>query len=90
MTNLISNKLFDMAFPNERQNCTEPIKEKRLEKDVKQIFFLEKIIDYRCYFNREKQCIYYIAETKDNFLAFKQDLITRKNVKLQTGKEELL
>ena len=78
MTNLISNINFDKAFQGERINCTQPLKEKRFEKDVKQIFRYEKVIDYRCYLSKINQIIYYMVETKDKYIAFKQNLKTKE------------
>ena len=88
MTNLISNLAFDKAFPQEREDC-EILKSKSLEKDIKRILAKEKIIDYRCYLKRSKQVIYYIAETKELYIAYKEDLITRKQVAYGIKKEEL-
>lgn len=76
MTDLIANRLFDKGFPNERVNCTEPFQNKKFKKDIEQIFFKEKIIDYRCYLSKKAQIIYYIAETKNKYLAFRQVIRT--------------
>lgn len=76
MTDLIANTIFDKAYPRERINC-EMLKFKKLEKDIKRILSKEKVIDYRCYLREDKQIIYYIAETKDLYIIYKEDLINK-------------
>ena len=88
MTNLISNLVFDKAFSPEREDC-EILKSKSLEKDIKRILAKERIIDYRCYLKRSKQTIYYIVETKKLYIAYKEDLITRKQIAYSIKKEDL-
>ena len=89
MENIIANRLFDKAFEGERINCTSAIKDKPLEKDAKNIFKGEKIIDYRCYFSKTGQTIYYIVETKTHYICFKENLQTKKQLAYQMDKGEL-
>lgn len=87
MENLTANILMDKAFEGERVYC-EMIKGKKFEEDVKRIFYAEKIIDYRCYLSRKSQIIYYIAETKETYLIFREFLATRKSESYQLSKKE--
>lgn len=87
MENLTANRLMDEAFEGERVYC-EMIKGKKFEEDVKRIYYMEKIIDYRCYLSRKSQIIYYIVETKYSYLAFKEVLSTRKVECYQLSKKE--
>ena len=89
MKNIESNKVFDKCFVNERAKCSEPIKQKELEKDVKKIFWLEKITGYRCYFGLDNATIYYIVETKDKYITYKEHLPTKDSVAYEMKKEEL-
>lgn len=73
MTDLISNRIIDKCYPNERKHLLM-IKAKKFEKDCKRIFSKEKVTDYRCYLHQEEQIIYYSVETPESYIAFKQVL----------------
>lgn len=89
MTNLTSNNIFDKAFPNERVRSTSPFKTKEMEKDVKQIFNEIKIVDYRCYLNKTRQTVYYMIETQTHYIAYREELRTKKNIAYAVEKGDL-
>lgn len=86
MKNIVANTIFDKVFPKERADC-EMIIAKKFERDIKRII-LDKVIDYRCYLKLSKQIIYYMVETKELYIAYKEDLTTRKQDIFSITKKE--
>ena len=88
MNDLTSNLILDKLFRKVRTKC-EMIKSKQFERDIKKILASEKIIDYRCYLRQDQQIIYYVAETKTDYIVYKEDLRTREQEAYIIKKEEL-